>query len=301
MQDKRHTLLSVRSEQSSLHNLPAQLTALIGREQEVIAIRNLLRNPEVRLLTLTGTPGVGKTHLALQVARELVEDFADGVWFVPLAPVREPDLLVSSIAKIFDNGASGSLPLLDFLQAYLQHKHLLLVLDNFEQLVTDAPLLTTILEACPPVKMLVTSREVLHLRAERQFLVPPLALPDLKQLPDIETLSNYAAVALFLERGQAVKADFQLTPSNAAAIAGICVHLDGIPLAIELAAVRIKFLSPQSLLARLDHRLQVLTNGARDLPERQQTLLNMIQWSYELLNAEEQRLFQRPRLPRRRQ
>ena len=275
------------------HTLPVQLTPLIGREQEVTMACNLLRHSEVRLLTLTGTPGVGKTHLALQVARELIDDFADGIWFVPLAPIRDPDLLISSIAKTFDIGASGRLPILDFLQVYLQHKHLLLVLDNFEQLVIAAPLLTTLLEACPQVKMLVTSREVLHLRAEQQFLVLPLSLPDLKHLPDMETLSQYPAVALFLQRGQAVKPHFQLTLANATTMAEICIRLDGLPLAIELAAAHIKFLSPQALLARLDRRLQVLISGARDLPERQQTLLNTIKWSYELLNDEEQRLFQR--------
>jgi len=188
---------------------------------------------------------------------------------------------------------TGIQPLLELLKTYLQDKHLLLLLDNFEQVVTAAPLVAELLDACPEVKVLVTSREVLHLRAERQFSVLPLSLPDLKHLPDAETLPKYTAVALFVQRAQAVKPDFQLTKGNARVIAEICVRLDGLPLAIELAAARIKLFPPQALLKRLEHRMQVLTGGAQDVPTRQQTLRNTIQWSYDLLSTQEQRLFRR--------
>ncbi len=280
-------------EQTSKYTLPAQPTPLIGREQDVDAARQLLQHPDVRLLTLTGTAGVGKTRLALQVATELLDDFADGVHFVSLAAINDPDFVIPTIAHTIGLTESGTQPLLDLLQAYLYNKRLLLLLDNFEQVVTAAPLLAGLLETCPELKMLVTSREVLHLRAEHQFPVPPLSLPDLRHLPDTEALSQYAAVALFIQRAQAIKPDFHLTKANASTTAEICTRLDGLPLAIELAAARVKLLSPQALLARLEHRLQVLTGGARDLPERQQTLRKTIQWSYGLLDAEEQRLFRR--------
>ncbi len=280
-------------EQVPKHNLPVPPTLLIGREQDVAAACTFLQHPNVRLLTLTGTAGVGKTRLALQVATDLIDDFTDGVCFVSLAPISDPDLVIPTIAHLFGLTETGNQPLLDLLQAYLQNKHLLLLLDNFEQVITAAPHIADLLEGCPDLKVLVTSREVLHLRAEHQFLVPPLTLPNLQQLPDMEALSQYAAVALFIERAQAVKPNFRVTKANAPMIAEICTRLDGLPLAIELAAARVKLLSPQALLARLEHRLEVLTGGARDLPERQQTLRKTIKWSYDLLSAEEQRLFRR--------
>ncbi len=280
--------LNVRS-----HNLPGRLTPLIGREQEVQAVCALLRRPEVRFVTLTGPGGVGKTRLSLQVATELSDEFAEGVCFVPLAPISDPDLVVATIAQALGIKEAGEQPLLDLLQAYLQDKHLLLLLDNFEQVLEAAPRLADLLTGCPQLKMLVTSRAVLHLRAEHQFPVPPLALPDLSHLPESEALSQYAAVALFLQCAQTARPDFQLTPANTRAIAEICVHLDGLPLAIELAAARVKLLPPQALLTRLAHRLQVLTSGARDAPVRQQTLRNTLAWSYDLLDFREQRLFRR--------
>ncbi len=280
--------LNVRS-----HNLPGRLTPLIGREQEVQAVCALLRRPEVRFVTLTGPGGVGKTRLSLQVATELSDEFAEGVCFVPLAPISDPDLVVATIAQALGIKEAGEQPLLDLLQAYLQDKHLLLLLDNFEQILEAAPRLADLLTGCPQLKMLVTSRAVLHLRAEHQFPVPPLALPDLSHLPESEALSQYAAVALFLQCAQTARPDFQLTPANTRAIAEICVHLDGLPLAIELAAARVKLLPPQALLTRLAHRLQVLTSGARDAPVRQQTLRNTLAWSYDLLDFREQRLFRR--------
>jgi len=280
-------------EPRSQHNLPAQLTPLIGREQEVAAACTLLRSPDVRLVTFTGTGGVGKTRLALQVATNLLDDFADGVSFVSLAPISDPDLVIPTIAQKLDVKESGARPLLDLLKAFLKDKHLLLVLDNFEQILLAAPHLTDLLTSCPHLKLLVTSRAVLHIQGEHEFSVPPLAVPDLKHLPPSDALSHSAAVALFLQRAQAVKPTFQLTSTNARPLAEICVRLDGLPLAIELAAARIKLLSPQALLARLGQRFAVLTSGTRDATARQQTLRHTIAWSYHLLDASEQRLFWR--------
>jgi predicted ATPase/DNA-binding CsgD family transcriptional regulator len=275
------------------HNLPAQLTPLIGREQEVTEVSTLLRRPEVRLVTLMGTGGVGKTRLGLTVATDLLADFADGVCFVSLAPISDSDLVVPTIAQALGISEAGERPLPELLQASLRDKHLLLLLDNFEQVVAAAPQLSNLLAVCPFLKFLVTSRAVLHLRGEHEFLVPPLAVPDLAHLRQSETLEQYAAVALFLECARAARPDFQVTPANIRTIAEICVRLDGLPLAIELAAARIKLLPPQALLTRLAHCLQVLTNGACDAPVRQQTLRNTLAWSYDLLDAREQRLFRR--------
>ncbi|MFL5591240.1 MAG: tetratricopeptide repeat protein [Ktedonobacteraceae bacterium] len=278
---------------TSNNNLPVQLTSLIGREQQVAAACALLSRPEVRLLTLLGPGGVGKTRLGVQIATELVDAFVDGICFVPLAPISDPDLVVPTIARTFGLGETGDRSLLELLKAYLREQQLLLLLDNFEQVVTAAAVITELLVTCPDLKVLVTSRTSLRVRGEREFPVPPLALPDPKHLPAIESLSQYASVALFVERALALKPDFQLTGTNAHAIAEICARLDGLPLAIELAATRIKLLPPQALLARLGSRLQVLTEGARDVPERQQTLRNAIKWSYDLLSTNEQRLFRR--------
>ena len=276
-----------------LNNLPTQLTPLVGREQELTAVCTLLRRPEVRLVTLTGTGGVGKTRLSLQVMADLLADFADGVCFISLAPISNPELVIPTISQTLGLKENGDQLLLDPLKASLRDKQLLLLLDNFEQVLTAAPRLSELLMACPNLKLLVTSRAVLHIRGEHEYPVPPLALPDLKRLPETETFSHYAAVALFLQRAQAVKPDFQLTSANARAIAEICAQLDGLPLAIELAAARIKLFPPQLLLARLSHRLQVLTSRTQDVPARQQTLRNALEWSYNLLDAAEQQLFRR--------
>jgi predicted ATPase len=225
----------------------------------------------VRLLTLTGTGGIGKTRLALQVATDLLREFADGICFIPLAPTSDPDLVVPTIAQALGIKESGAQSFLDLLEVYLKDKHLLLLLDNFEQLLPAALHLTDLLTACPSLKLLVTSRATLHVQGEHEFPVPPLALPDLRQLPEDTSLSQYAAVMLFIQRAQATRPAFRLTTANARTIAEMCVRLDGLPLAIELAATRIKLFTPQALLKRLDHRLQVLTSGAQDVPVRQQT------------------------------
>jgi len=272
---------------------PIQLTPLIGREHEVERACTLLRRSDLRLLTLTGTGGIGKTRLGLEVMTRLTHDFADGDYFVPLASISDPELVVPHIAQVLGITETGQHSLLDILIASLRDKHLLLCLDNFEQVVTAAPSLANLMTFCPRIKMLVTSRAPLHISGEHEFPVPPLATPDLKQQFDNGELSEYAAVALFLERAQMTRPDFQVNSINSRTIAEICVRLDGLPLAIELAAARIKLLPPQALLKRLEHRLEVLTGGSRDLHARQQTLRNTIQWSYDLLNKEEQRLFRR--------
>jgi len=268
-------------------NLPVQPTTLIGRERELATAAELLHRADIRLLTLTGTGGSGKTRLALQAAAELVDDFPDGVFFVALAPVADPALFAPTIARVI--GAKETESLRDFLAP----KRLLLVLDNMEQLVEAAPALSELLAAAPQLKLLVTSRTSLHLSGEHELEVPPLGVPDPANLPEIDALSEYEAVALFIERAQAVKADFAVTKANAPALAEICVRLDGLPLAIELAAARAKLLSPQALLARLEDRFDLLTGGPRDMPERQQTLRATIDWSYGLLDDDEQTLFAR--------
>jgi predicted ATPase/class 3 adenylate cyclase len=275
------------------HNLPIQLTPFIGREQELAVVGQLLRREDMRLLTLTGPGGTGKTRLGLQVAAELTDAFTDGVFFVNLAPISDPALVMPTIAETLSIRETGGRPLRERLVEELQQKQLLLLLDNFEQVVSAAEPVANLLVACPQLKVLVTSREVLHMQAEHEFAVPPLPLPDPKHLPDLATLSHNAAVALFIQRAQAVKPDFQLTNANARAIVEICARLDGLPLAIELAAARIKLLPPQALLARMGQRLVVLTGAARDVPARQKTLRNTIEWSYNLLDAQEQQLFRR--------
>jgi predicted ATPase/class 3 adenylate cyclase len=275
------------------HNLPSQPNMLIGRAQEVAAVRERLLCDHVRLVTLTGPGGIGKTRLGEQVAVVLLDDFADGVFFVNLAPISDPGLVAATIAQALEVRERGDQPLRERLKEYLRDKQLLLLLDNFEQVVDAAPLMGELLAAAPRLKALVTSREPLHLAGEHEYAVPPLRLPDPHRLPPLDRLVQYEAVQLFLARAQAVKAGFAVTNENAPAIAEICYRLDGLPLAIELAAARVKLLPPQALLTRLDQRLKLLTGGARDLPARQQTMRAAIDWSYHLLDAQEQTLFAR--------
>src|SRR5215210_5433569 len=275
------------------NNLPIQPTPLLGREREVAEIADLLRHADVRLLTLTGTGGTGKTRLALQSAAELIDEFEDGVFLVALAPISDSELVASTVAGALSVSESAGRALKEDLREYLSTKELLLVLDNFEQEVDAAPLVGELLSGCPGLKVLATSRTLLRIYGEHEYAVSPLELPDPSHLPPIETLRQYEAIRLFTERARAAKADFSLTNENAPAIAEICARLDGLPLAIELAAARIKLLSPQAMCSRLSNPLKFLTGGARDLPERQRTLRGAIAWSHALLDEGEQALFAR--------
>jgi predicted ATPase/DNA-binding NarL/FixJ family response regulator len=275
------------------NNLPVQSTPLIGRETEVDALSSMLRRTDVRLLILTGPPGIGKTRLGIQVAANLLDDFPDGIYFVPLAPIGDPELVIPTIAQAVGVKEMAGQPLVQSLQSFLKDKNALLLLDNFEQVARAAPLLSELLADSPGVKMLITSRELLHLYGEHDYPVPPLSLPQPGKPPDLDALSRYEAVALFVQRAQAVSPGFELTDHNAHAIVEICLRLDGLPLAIELAAARILVLPPEELLARLKNRLILLTGGARNLPERQRTLRATLDWSYNLLDAAEQTLFRK--------
>jgi predicted ATPase len=252
----------------------------------------MLQGADVRMLTLCGPGGSGKTRLALQVAWEMHARFADGVVFVPLAPLHNPDLVIDAIAQACGLHATGAVALGDEVRSYLRGKQLLLVLDNFEHLLPAAVPVADLMAAAPGLRILATSRSVLNLSGEQIFPVPPLPLPDLARLPAPSDLAQQPTVALLLDRTRAHTPAFQINASNAADIAAICVHLDGLPLAIELAAARLKTLSPRALLKRLDQRLSVLDRGPRDLPDRQRTLRAAIEWSYRLLDLHMQRLFE---------
>lgn len=275
-----------------LTNLPVQPAPLIGRDKEVEEVIQLLSQSENRLVTLLGPGGTGKTSLSLQVGVELLDNYPDGVFFIPLEPVTIPEEAVVTIAQVF-NMKQGDRPLLGDLKSFLKDKQLLLIMDNFEQAVSAAPVVAQLLESASKLKMLVSSRIPLHVYGEKEYPVPPLSLPNLKKLPSVSDLSKFSAINLFVQRAQAVKADFRLTSENAAAIAEICTKLDGLPLAIELAAARIKLLPAQALLSRLDNRLKVLTGGASNRGARQQTLRGAIDWSYDLLSDEEKIFFAR--------
>jgi predicted ATPase/class 3 adenylate cyclase len=284
---------SLRTLEGHPNNLPIQPTPLVGRQREVSEIAERLGGEGVRLLTLTGPGGTGKTRLALQVGADLLEEFDDGVFFVSLAAVTDPKLVPSAITGSLGLKESAGQSLEDGLEAYLRQKRLLLILDNFEQVLHGAPLVGDLVGACPNLKVLATSRAPLMLYGEQEYPVPPLEVPDPVRLPPPERLAQYEAVKLFVERARAVMADFAVTDENAAAVAEICARLDGLPLAIELAAARVRLLSPQAMLARLGNRLKLLKGGPQDLPARQQTLRATMDWSYDLLTEEEKTLFER--------
>ncbi|MEX2535331.1 MAG: tetratricopeptide repeat protein [Trueperaceae bacterium] len=275
--------------------LPLPLTQLLGREPVLQSTVGLLRRRGVRLVTLTGPGGIGKTHLALEVAQRVQMDFPDGARWAMLASLEDAERLPSALAQIFGVQESGSYPLWDRIKDHLQDKSLLLVLDNFEQIIAAAPLVSDLLRACAGVKVLVTSREVLRLSGEHEVAVPPLDAPPIGSHSrfDPDEAASYAAVELFMQRAQAVRPEFTLTPENAAAVAEVCSRLDGLPLAIELAAARIRLFSPEAMLSRLTRSLDLLTGGSRDAPGRQRTMRQAIAWSYELLDEEERRMLRR--------
>ena len=272
-------------------NLPVLANALIGRSRELKETQALLARDEVRLLTLTGAGGTGKTRFALQIAAEQLEEFANGVFFVSLAPVRDWELVVPTIAQTLGLREQPGETRLETLTEYLRDKQLLLLLDNFEQVVPAAPEISGLLAAAPEIKVLVTSRTRLRLSGERTYPVPPLELPNPEQLVDAGALMEYEAVRLFVERAQAATSDFAVTDVNVQAVAEICIRLDGLPLAIELAAPRVRALPAPALLRRLDQRLRLLTGGAQDVDERQRTLRATLEWSYDLLLDSEKMVF----------
>ncbi|HLY63535.1 MAG TPA: protein kinase [Terriglobia bacterium] len=277
-------------------SLPLSRTGFVGREKEVAAVTELLRRQDVRLVTITGPGGIGKTRFAVEVASGLIDRFPGGIHFVPLSPLSNPDLIAPAIVQTLGIREAGGQPPLETLKENLRDSlrvPMLLLLDNFEHLIQAASIVAELLVIGPNLKIMVTSRAAMHVYGEYEFPVPPLGLPDPRSMPSLEVLSQSPAVALFVQRAAAAKPDFELNRENAPAVSEICSRLDGLPLAIELAAARVKVLSPSSMLKRLASRLQLLTGGARDLPLRQQTLRAAMDWSYDLLNAAEQKLFRR--------
>jgi predicted ATPase/class 3 adenylate cyclase len=276
----------LRSLEAFPHKLPLQLTSFIGREDQMAEVEQLLSDH--RLVTLTGAGGCGKTRLALRIAAELVERFPDGVWFVDLAPLADPELVPQTVAAALGLQEAPGCPPAERLQDYLKPRHLLLILDNCEHLIdASAQLAHALLQCCPQVRVLATSREALGIAGERSHHVPPLSLPDARQLPALEQLTQYEAVRLFMERAVAVLPSFQVTDENARAVAEVCQRLDGIPLAIELAAARMRALPVEKFNERLDDMFRLLTGGSRTALPRQQTLRALIDWSYDLLSEPE--------------
>ena len=281
----------LRSLDARPNNLPSQMSSFIGREEAIRDVETLLET--TRLLTLTGPGGTGKTRLALEVAHRQLPSFPDGVWFVDLSAITDPSVVLTEIAVALDLTRDPGASVFECLEQDLHDKTLLLVLDNFEQVLDAAMAIEHLLSHAPAMKVMVTSRSVLSVYGEREYPVPPLQLPEPRPQPSIEALSHSEAVALFVERARAVRPDFMVNAENAEAIAEICSRVDGLPLAIELAAVRVNVLTPQAMLPRLDERLSLLTSGPRSLPERQRTLRGAIDWSYQLLDEPERKLFAR--------
>lgn len=284
----------ISARQQIRHNLPRQLTSFVGRVKQIANLQQLLLNPQNRLVTLTGPGGTGKTRLSLETAGTLLDAFANGVWLVELAPLADPALVVSAVATVFELREEEGRPLATILADYLQAKQLLLILDNCEHLIeTCARLAESWLESCPRLTILASSREALVIPGEIPVRVPPLAVPDPHQLPNLETLSEVEAVQLFVERARVALPDFTLTEQNGTAVAQVCQRLDGIPLALELAAARVKVLQVEQIAQRLDDRFRLLTGGSRTALPRQRTLQATIDWSYDLLPQAEQQLLQR--------
>jgi predicted ATPase/transcriptional regulator with XRE-family HTH domain len=286
-------ILSAPPQHLSRSNLPALLTSFVGRETQVAQVQALLSDGDVRLVTLLGPPGIGKTRLSFEVAAKLRSSFPDGVCFVGLSSLSAPEMVAEAIVRALDLAAPPHRAPEELLPEYLRDKKLLLLLDNFEHLAPAGRLVGTLIQTCPDLKMLVTSRIALGLYAERLFPVPPLGLPQKNEQLSVEELAQCEAVALFTQRARAVKPFFVLTPQVAPVVSEICRQLDGLPLAIELAAVRSKLLSPPELLTHLTSRLKLLTGGPADLPPRQRTLRGAIAWSYDMLEAADQALFRR--------
>jgi predicted ATPase/serine/threonine protein kinase/TolB-like protein len=274
-------------------NLRRYFSPIIGRRSEISAVTHLLRDDKVRLVTLTGIGGTGKTRLALAIAETMMPEFADGVFMIELSSVELPELVATTIAQPLGIKDEGGRPLLDILKDHLADKQMLLVLDNFEQIIDAAPQIAELLAAAPGVKFVVTSRFLLHITAEREFVVPPLSLPTNELLSSFEKISRNEAVRLFTERAQSADAGFELTEQNARSVAEICSRLEGLPLAIELAAARTRVLVPSAMLSKLESRLSFLTGGPRDLPERQRTMQGAIDWSHDLLDETEKAIFRR--------
>jgi predicted ATPase/DNA-binding XRE family transcriptional regulator len=281
-------------------NLPAHATPFIGRERELAALRDLIYRDDVRLVTLSGPGGTGKTRLGLQVAADVLDRFEHSVWFVNLAPIDDPNLVSATIAQALGVHQVGEQPIGELLKIHLREKRILLLLDNFEHVVEAAPFVSQLLAFAPGLKVMATSRTILRLSGEYEFAVPTMGLPprldqttSTVQPPSSSMLEQYESIRLFVERAQGAKTDFALAAENADTVAEICRRLDGLPLAIKLAAARIKLFSPRALLARLDGRLALLTGGPRDMPARQQTIRDTIDWSYNLLDESEKTLFAR--------
>lgn len=275
------------------HRLPAPLTSLVGAEESVATVVEILKRPNIRLLTLTGLGGVGKTRLALTAGRRLVDDFRDGVFFIPLEALNDPAFLVNQITHFLNIETDGAQSLIDTLKTCLRDRQILLILDNFEQLITGGAFVVELLEAAPGLKILVTSREVLNIYGENRFDVPELPRPDPDHLPPLEQLNIWPAIDLFVQRVQARYPAFALTETNKDAVAGICNRLDGIPLAIELAAAQVKLLPHTQALPHLEHGLKSLRDAAHNRPKHQKTLWDAFDWSYRLLSTAEQTLFRR--------